>query len=952
MANFTFHPHKGFLNTKFTVSVDNCNGKKLKLFPVEYYGDFSEKEQKPVLYTIDSEHYRDAIEIPRPGRYTIGIDGDQSSEEVFIVEDAIKFGGSVYKGSYIFEDTSWCIVVMKDRAYFYNRDTKEQYVEFVSPDKINFVNSGVVLFSSKNSCEKTLYSLTLQKPILNYSEEVYLSTDTLITVSSEDEDKKTVVIHKFDDRILETESYICDDYSISSNTDTFYIVQDGVVCAVSLCDLSFEKDVINCKIAGRFLGFTNECLAIFLQSNIYCRDNMVVYNMDEQKIILRYTANSSITEVGDCIVADESVIDCFRKLTETASKFGFGKGLTLEYKAQSIPAIYSCGDNTYYVVEENKYKVEYGKVKTAQERSLRLYNSEFVCPLHVYASKIFQYKDELHISSPDSYRVVKDDKVIYENTEKKLHLYNGQILFSCKDAEGAESVYRYIADGVLSDIIKNESRVGWNWFDKYGIIHIPGKKLMYIITDNDLVYSPINTILRDDTQDHILRDGDKLVFYDKSLAVEKNITIPQHLKALSESQNYALFLDGCSVCIGYLNNGTYRQEEILDGIFDRSNYKNVVFSDDASNIVFMQGKDMILKNLASGEETSFGNQSYIEHKNGYRTTLYVDSCRRPRFLDPVNRQFVDEIYSNQYMFTSPDGKLFADTALTEYVKIRNKIDNSFVSDSEYKQFVKQYDLYYNDSPSVVAEKKKIREIFISTHKDFFKDDKVNIVSSFSDMVYEKVGYAMIKELATGKVVEEIELGPALWFLNYVAFSFDSNYVAIVGRYPDNSSYGGLYLIYDLKSHKVVVNKTDGYAIWNAAFSIDGKCCGYSSVPTTYLGNCNNGDLVSVKNKSFLTFSPDGNFIALSEQGYIPYRAGKNLNWGHQPSTNVYIYDVNTMKQVGTTISDLADGGLEGSQRAKTVISCSFSSDNSKLMMVGNDGTIIVRNIHLNSYAEE
>ena len=68
------------------------------------------------------------------------------------------------------------------------------------------------------------------------------------------------------------------------------------------------------------------------------------------------------------------------------------------------------------------------------------------------------------------------------------------------------------------------------------------------------------------------------------------------------------------------------------------------------------------------------------------------------------------------------------------------------------------------------------------------------------------------------IVEEIPLGPELWFLNYVAFSFDSRFVAIGGRYHDNTIYqnrnvGGLILIYDLLSKKIIVNKTSTLAIW-------------------------------------------------------------------------------------------------------------------------------------------
>ena len=46
----------------------------------------------------------------------------------------------------------------------------------------------------------------------------------------------------------------------------------------------------------------------------------------------------------------------------------------------------------------------------------------------------------------------------------------------------------------------------------------------------------------------------------------------------------------------------------------------------------------------------------------------------------------------------------------------------------------------------------------------------------------------------------------------------------------------------------------------------------------------------------------------------------------------------------TSYSDLSDEGIEKFKRS--VASVSFSNDNSRLMMVGRDGVMIVRNLHL------
>lgn len=47
-----------------------------------------------------------------------------------------------------------------------------------------------------------------------------------------------------------------------------------------------------------------------------------------------------------------------------------------------------------------------------------------------------------------------------------------------------------------------------------------------------------------------------------------------------------------------------------------------------------------------------------------------------------------------------------------------------------------------------------------------------------------------------------------------------------------------------------------------------------------------------------------------------------------------------------TIDDLSDAGIADTNKTQSVSSCSFSLDNKKLMMVGKDGTVVIRNLHL------
>lgn len=152
--NITFHPHKGYLNTKFVLYY---NGESSENFI------FCRENDPSVFKSITVQpHMTESIYFEEPGMYSIYRGKDVI--QYFNVEDGYKFGGSVFKNAFVFEKTPWIFVVMKDRTYFHNRETGREYVEAISPDLIDLVSSRYVLFSNKSDNLLTLYSLNEEKP--------------------------------------------------------------------------------------------------------------------------------------------------------------------------------------------------------------------------------------------------------------------------------------------------------------------------------------------------------------------------------------------------------------------------------------------------------------------------------------------------------------------------------------------------------------------------------------------------------------------------------------------------------------------------------------------------------------------------------------------------------------------------------------------------------------------
>ena len=191
---------------------------------------------------------------------------------------------------------------------------------------------------------------------------------------------------------------------------------------------------------------------------------------------------------------------------------------------------------------------------------------------------------------------------------------------------------------------------------------------------------------------------------------------------------------------------------------------------------------------------------------------------------------------------------------------------------------------------------------------------------------------------------KIAIGQRLWFLNYIPFSYDSKYVLISGRYHDDTYsiggelLGGLHLLYDLEKNIEVYRTEQTKAVWQGVFNKNGVYAYYTSDPETWF--IFNGHQIKIPKRSFLTFSPSGNFFALSRQGYI-------RSAGHQPSCDIYVHSINNLQNEICHFNDHGDE-IEGvATSASTVASVAFSADEKKILSISRDGVIIIRNLNFN-----
>lgn len=257
MAKLSVHPHQGYLNTEFIIQSYSEADKMVCIYPKDK-NDLNAGKPALSMFILDEGSLRKNYVFKYPGRYIIMLNNDRNSAVEVEVKDAVRFGGSTYKNSYVFEETPWCFVVMRDRTYFYNRNTDEQYVESFSPDEISCVNKDVVLLSNKCD-ERTLYSLTEQRPLITYSNGILLNKDTLIFQNEADGKTKLNVV-RFNDVILDKKEYQCDCFSLCEDGGALYFHEDKTIYTLSLETLEIIKSLKrNCRSFDviKFIKFTN-----------------------------------------------------------------------------------------------------------------------------------------------------------------------------------------------------------------------------------------------------------------------------------------------------------------------------------------------------------------------------------------------------------------------------------------------------------------------------------------------------------------------------------------------------------------------------------------------------------------------------------------------------------------------------------------------------------------------
>lgn len=974
--NTSIHPYKGYLNTQFRVFVKGEDPLSFQVFSAE-------QEELAILNGVVDPNQPYNITMPSAGEFIIRF--EDGSEHNFRVEDGYRYGGNKLKKAFIFDDCPWAFVIMHDRTYFYNRQTQQSFVESVAPDEIEEVSSDYVIFKSDKQNELTLFSLEQQEPILwveniaFYTNKVICWEDMNESESENENDNDSLVdlvLYSLPEQCLITR-VTCDKYSFDKKNNLLFYHSSAQIHKI---DLDTFDDIIvhQYKEYQKFLTFVNMHYAVSYAAS---QSKLFVLNAINAEARGEVLVQGNLAKVNDI-----SLININRKTVDFRN-FDFE---TFEIPEVSLRAQYTeinifpcdweinekigCKFRTLYAEKLTTLQVSRGRFRNnfskIEESSIQSIESDFSQSINDINGTFEANENYFHFFNRSESLVIPrlyPSSTSYQKDKQILKVDGTVVIMS--DDEIRFLTNRGFWDGHLV------GNYDTSYLEKFKLLKNKENKVYYNLAGTEFGKFKVHTHLPYER----LKIGDYAVYPGGVFITSPNI--PQYLSPLGRR---GLTITEKEVTLFEVRyHKVSKTSQILQDIYETKNYTNVLLGENGKQVIFRDNKQAKMLDLASGETIEFDNLSYINHINGIRPYFRLLETSQALLINPVNGQPIDFDLVNEYQFVSPDYQFYADKALDKYIEYFDQIQQRLISKEQYLDFYKKFNLSIFDETKR-DEIVQNRKDFVQKHSDFIIDilrgkgyrersieefqeyiiDEKNFfgIESFLSLFIEKRGIAVIRRISDKSEVARIPLGPPLWFLNYVSFSKDSKYAAIAGRYPDGSNYSGLFLVYDLVEQKTIIEDKSSYAVWLTSFADDDIVAAYTSTPNSFLGNATNPPKAVIENErypkdenfnirgfNFLTFSPDGKYYACSHQGYLRYRrpdGTKRANWGHQPSSLVSIRYTSNPQEELITLNDLSEEGIADTNIKQSVASVSFSNDNSRIMMVGRNGVVVVRNIQL------
>lgn len=891
--------------------------------------------------------------------------------EKIIVEDALKYGSSKIKKGFVYTDSPWLFLLTGERMYVWNRETNTGKVEhYLAPDRIishcmrKGSSSPYFIFQTGKECG--VYNVENGQIIFSFSGYIYSNNNVVIY------EDPSGTIHIYDYINYREIGNFKGNYSFTGNNT--YKARNSQ----SLTHLH-EKEVLYtdkkspiCKIGEREAHLTNKAYFKLCKG-----DNDLLYTellIDKEWIPIIIDNDTEIDSAFYYVDEFDCKVYCIRgniisEVDEVCSLKGKKYILSQQFLLVLIDEKYQLKTYRIYVFGcwsrayefSTNCNVEYCIDKSCSDNA---YMFDKLAEVNAVFAKVGrEYNASFQITTDISFQTLSIEKLYIEikGGIEFLHIEFYVNTYRSKSLKEKELKLLTLKPNIVSNISAATS-----------LANVVGADIS-----------------------------------------AESIVVPNKSNLICNSEDGVLSVYAEENRIYLYDNRIKSKVSILENLYTHNFYQSAYFTSDGKSLVMVNDNSIAslvnYDNITA--QTQFSIEGIgvtrINGFNGYKPEINIipKAGAIPRWRDPITLNYVYPCDSGFYKYISPCGNISASVKLkelyvniltieelkeNEYTKLRNMYDfkTCFVDKEleskdremkiksrtallqsqynfaqlsvKYSAFLRKY-FYRTQKYDWTAELKTMSELWRIIFEN--KTQYIEKPTNFTDYIVLKIGYIECEEQHD---TFRIFIGDSLWFLNYVSFSFDEHFIAVGAKrcgykYIDKqgcevtTSQSGVFILFDLddkdESIRYDTDNSSLQAVWTTAFSRRGDCAFYDSTPNSYIvhnATATNFAVEKISGKSFLGFSTTGRYVAMSKQGYVDYTHHSNERWGHQPCGSIYVHSVNDLQHTLAHFNDFAEG-IKDVGVARSVASIAFSQDECRLLAVGTDGVVVVRNLH---FAEE
>ena len=953
---FSVNPHKGYLNTSFHIRQlhPNVSGFAVDGQPISNLTDFHlSAGEHTVSCIFNNKTYTDSI----------------------CVEDAIRLGGSQVVAGYCFDNNPWVIVVMKDRTYFFNTNTKQQYVENgLSPLDVKAVRYDLFLFSfgersadGKNNriVEYVLFDAQKSKTALHFEQLVKFDREKCIY--KEDLGEGLIRLHikyLFNAKKWKEEHFIdCVDFEIRSFL--MYCVKNEHGFKVYRYLFVKDETAEIYSSEHKFVGFTKMANIIEERSGKY----WLIYTDRKKDLEIKVEDDECLKSINGVPIDSDDPLQIFYKIkSEHRDEFS-----RMRLQLHLVD------------VDIHFYDEFLRKTHRFYTWSDAFHPSKAQCE-YIDLRNGHHYTDlgtDADINYKSGFEIIEDGTNIHilsgRDVLRTIHnasLVGGAHYYVQKN--GSKYILARLSKEEVLPILETENELDVS-FAKYGILVEQGaeKKIYKYERGEWMQLTHIKSIMELNGRCYLTDIDEAGQDWLVTQSDEKPVMLPVGKgDVLSATSNGSAILArsprGVVLYERFNDQSDYVENESLLDAIDTDVYRKALFSCDGEHIVVNRNGKWVYRNMSTGDEVEFAMERGIESKlrmgiSGQNFVIKADNlCRRLDLLDPTTLNLIRPGLLDRYVFISASGKSYAETSCKEKRRyfLKNWEQSKFEVEIEHH-------LSFEDMASVKAYNWTREEPRKGEQNDFERKivgkliDKLGIDIPHTNSHYHEKQYYLLEEYHSVVTIHkvdshselEVELPVYLKFLNCISFSVDNKFFAVCGMEGTHEMWrNGFVAVYDMENDDWAFEpQLYPRAIWKSFFSSIGLFACYDSNPITRMWMTGEAwhEENTIIGRSFLAFSRSGRYMALSDTEYRPFTDSSDgplrreaKVWGHMHSSNIFVRKTDGKnKDMELSFSDHGDN-IEDLQR-KEPTSVAFSPDETKLLSISQDGVMIIRNLHLN-----